>query len=97
MSNYELTVVLPGESASAKAKSFSASLEKIVAGLKGKVTEKKEWGKIELAYPIKKNKSGFFLHYNLELEPSSVKGLNDKFKLDDDIIRSLLIKSENDK
>lgn len=93
MNNYELTVVLPGESASSKVKSFSALLEKIITGLKGKITSTKEWRKIELSYPIKKNKSGLFLHYNLELEASSVKAINDKFKLDEDIIRSLIVKS----
>lgn len=95
MNIYELTVILPAEATAAKIKSFGASLEKLLTVSKGKVAEAKEWGKIEFTYPIKKQKSGTFLHYKLELEPSGVKNINDKFRLEGDIIRYLLVKVEN--
>ena len=93
MNNYELTVVLSGETGTAKVKSFTTKLEKDITSLRGKVKEKKEWGKIDLSFPIKKQKSGVFLHFILEIDPKGTKALNDRFKLDSDIIRYLLIRA----
>jgi len=91
MNAYELTLVLPGKS-KAKEKTFVEKVEKLVKVLDGKVTKKETWGEIELSYPIKKETSGFYLHFNLELDGKSVKGLDDKLRVDDGLIRYLTVK-----
>ncbi|OGM18423.1 30S ribosomal protein S6 [Candidatus Woesebacteria bacterium RIFCSPHIGHO2_01_FULL_38_10] len=92
MNAYELTVVLPGKITPAKKKQVLEKIESLIKTLKGKVKKIEEWGEIELAYTIKKNTTGFFLHFILELESKSGKILNSKFRLEEDIIRYLLIK-----
>jgi ribosomal protein S6 len=67
---YELVLVLPGEATSAKKKSATETLEKIVKIFKGKVVKATDWGKRELAYKIKKNNSGVFMIFDLELSQS---------------------------
>ncbi len=94
MSNYELTLVLPGDISLAKRKTFLDRLEKFVKQAGGKIINSKEWGKIDLAYKIKKESSGFFLLLNLSLEKDSVKKLKDKLRLEDDIIRYLIVREE---
>jgi small subunit ribosomal protein S6 len=94
MNNYELTLVLPGESSSARQKAVSGKLDKLVETFKGKVKKTDEWGKIELAYPIGKNPDGIFYYFELELDAKSAKDLNDKLRLEDDIIRYLLIRKD---
>lgn len=91
LKEYELTVLLPPKTTSAKKKSFLEKLEKMVSLLKGKITKKEEWGNIELCYPIKKNTSSLFLHFKLELEPQEAKRLRQKLDLEEEILRSLLI------
>lgn len=93
MRNYELTVVLPEKATPAKAKAVTAAIEKIVKVFKGKVIKMDSWGKLDLYYPIKKNNSGVFLHFQLELEPKSADSLDQKIKLEEDITRHLLIKA----
>jgi len=93
MNNYELTVVLPGEVTSAKKKSVIQKVEKLVKDSGGNIKKSDEWGKIDLAYKIKKEKAGIFLHYNLEIDGSDAKNLKDKLRLDGDIIRYLLIRA----
>lgn len=92
MNTYELTTVLPAKTTPSRKKALQKNLEKIVEGLKGKVTRVEDWGEIELAYKILKNTSGIFLHYNLELENNAVKQLDSKLKMEEEIIRYLLVK-----
>ena len=93
MNNYELTIVLPGGVSSAKKKTVRDRVEKLIKTDKGKVVKEDDWGKIDLAYEIKKETSGFFIHLNLELKSETAKELKDKLRLDNDIIRYLLIKT----
>lgn len=97
MENYELTVVLSGNTTAAKKKNAQEAIAKIVKIIGGKVGKVEEWGKKELAYDIAKNDSGIFLHYNLELEGEAVKMLPQKFNLEENIIRYLLVRKEEEK
>lgn len=92
MNNYELTVVLPEKATAAKKKSVKEAIEKMVKTAKGEIKNADDWGKKDLAYTINDNDAGVFLFFELELEPKAVKSLNQKVKLEDDIIRHLLVK-----
>lgn len=91
MKNYELTIVLPGNATAAKKKDAGERIEKMVKVNGGKVAKADDWGKKELAYEIDKNDSGIFLYFELEMPTEAVKALKDKMKLEDDIIRYLVI------
>lgn len=93
MDNYELTVVLPGKSR-AKEKTMKEKIEKLIKVFEGKIAKADTWGEIELAYLIKKEKSGYFLYFELELERPSVKKLNEKLRSDGDFIRYLLVRKD---
>jgi small subunit ribosomal protein S6 len=90
--NYELTLVLPGDVAATKKKNFVERIEGQVKDLGAKVVSAEEWGKIELSYPIKKNSSGFFLHFVLESDGKAIKSLNEKLRIDRDVIRYLIVR-----
>ncbi len=92
MNTYELTLVLDGKTGAAKKKKALENLEKILKIFKGAIKESKEWGVKELAYKIGKSETGLYLFFELELEPSAVKQLNEKLRVDADIIRFLLVK-----
>ncbi len=94
MNNYELTVVLPGGVTPAKKKSVIEKFEKLLKTLEGKIAKTDDWGEIELAYPIKKEKSGNFLHLNLELDGVAAKNIKDKLRVENDILRYLLLRKE---
>lgn len=94
MSRYELTVVLPGKSTPAKKKTSRESVEKIIKTLKGKIERADDWGEIGFSYPIAKNNTGNFLHFNLELNAESAKTIVEKLRLEEGIIRYLLVKKE---
>ena len=92
MGNYELTIVLSGKATAAKIKSIKEKIDNFISAFKGKIEKVDEWGKIDLAYKIEDNSSGNFLHYNIELEPGNIKSLSDKLKMEEEIIRYLLVR-----
>ena len=94
MQNYELTLVLPEKVTAARKKSVTDLVEKIVKTFKGKVLKTDDWGRIDLAYKVKKNSSGSFMHFDLELEPKSVHNLDAKIRLEESVIRYLLVRKE---
>lgn len=94
---YELTVVLPGKTTPAKKKSIGKSLDDLIKINKGKVLNTSDWGEKELAYEIAKNQTGVFLHYELELNTDVAKNLSDKLRMENEIIRSLLVRVKQKK
>ena len=94
MNKYELTVVLPGKTTAAKKKSVTEEVKKAITLLKGEAGAVQDWGVKDLAYKIAKNEQGLFLHIPLELEASSVKQLDTKLKMNDNVIRYLIVKSD---
>ena len=95
MNKYKLTALLPAGVTAAKKKNLQEKVEALVKSLKGKVTKVDDWGDIDLQYVIKKNKAANFVNYELELESNAVKKMNDKLRLEDAIIRHLVVRSEN--
>lgn len=57
-----------------------------------KVVKEDLWGVRDLAYPIKKQAKGFYAHFELEADPKAAKGLDKILKLEEDIIRYLLVR-----
>ncbi|WKZ25684.1 MAG: 30S ribosomal protein S6 [bacterium] len=91
MNNYELTVILEGKTTSAKKKSFLEGLDKIVKIFEGKVKSAEDWGVKEMFHEIKKQKTGLYLHLNIEMPAKSVKGFETKLRTDDSVLRHLIV------
>ena len=91
MRDYELVIVLDGKVTSAKKKTFTDKLEKLIKATKGTLGKVKDMGVKELAFKIKKSTTGAYMLFNLELSGEGAKELGNKIRLDDEIIRYLLI------
>lgn len=94
MRSYELTIVLPGGTTSAKKKSMLEKTKKMISSLKGKVGKVDDWGELDLAYSIAEKDTGIFLLFNLELEAEAAKEIDSKLNLEEGIVRYLLVRKE---
>lgn len=94
MSQYELTVVLDGKATPAKTKAFKEKIAKLVELFKGKVVKTDDWGKKDLAYKIKKSDTGYYLYWELELGSSMAKKLGEKLRVEEEILRQLLLRKD---
>ncbi len=59
----------------------------------GKILKTEKWGLLNLATKINKNKKGIFVHFKFESEEeNSIKLVEKKLSIDNDIIRYLTVK-----
>ena len=96
MRDYELVVVLSPDLTSTKKNKLIAKIKKMVTDLKGKSIEAKDWGVKELAYPVAGKKKGYFHFWHLQLEQNSPASIDEKMKLENDVLRYLLVKIEKE-
>ena len=96
MNNYYLTLVLKPDLEEKARQELLDDVEKRLKIENGKL-KIDEWGARDLAYPIKRQAKGFYVHLEFETEPQIAKGLDKILKVEEDIIRFLLVRSEKGK
>lgn len=89
--NYELVIVLDGKASAAKKKTSIEKIEKFIKTLDGKILDVLDWGVKDLAYPIKKVMSGSYMIFQVELPALAARVVNEKLRLEEDILRYLLM------
>ena len=88
MNDYELVVILKEEG-----KEVLDKVKKAVTGTGGKVVKVDEWGKKDLAYPIKKQKEGVYFLLNLSISADKVGEFNKFLTTNEQVLRHLLIRT----
>jgi len=68
----------------------------LISEFSGEIAKERPVQKKKLAYPIKKAKQGYFGSMLFNLDPSNLKALDKKLKLDESIMRYLIISVDKD-
>lgn len=100
MNSYLLTLVLKPDLEEGERKTLLDNVVKRIlgedpstsSGQVGKIIKEDLWGQKDLAYPIKKQTKGFYAHFELEADPKNTKGLDKSLKVEENILRYLLIR-----
>lgn len=93
MNNYRLTLLVKNELEDKERTALFDDVAKNVS----KVTTQDLWGTRNLMYKIQKQDSAFYAHFEFESEPSTISVLDKKLKLNEDVIRFLLLRVEHKK
>jgi small subunit ribosomal protein S6 len=91
--SYELTFILDEHADQKAGEAKTKELTDVIAKFDGEVTKQELWGRRELAYPIKRNRSGFYVTLWLTLPKNQVKPLEEHMRFDESLIRSLVTKA----
>jgi len=94
MNNYELTLILKPSFSDKERDLLIEKIEKWVLESKGKIEKIDKMGKRVLSYQINKFLEGIYIFMVLNLAPKEVGQLDRKIKLDENIIRYLLVKKD---
>jgi small subunit ribosomal protein S6 len=95
MVKYEGVFILKPNMEEEETKSQVERITSIIEDNNGKVDKVDEWGQRRLAYEIKKNKEGYYTIINFQAETDLVKELDRTSKINENIIRHMIIRDEN--
>lgn len=90
MQKYTLTVLINEKVSETDRNAIFESIKKDL----GSLTDEDIWGVRSLAYEIKHNNKAFYAHFEFEAEPDAVIALDKNIRLNEDIIRYLIIRAK---
>lgn len=88
MNSYALTVLLKTDLDDKACKQLLSTIAKKF----DKVKKEDLWGVRDLAYPIRRQNRAYYAHFELEAEPSKISDIDKNLKLEEDILRYLLVR-----
>ena len=95
MRNYEIMFIVRPTLGEDEIKAVAKSFEEVITNNGSKVTGMQEMGQRELAYEIKKNKSGYYFLTTLEAsDDKAIKEFDRLALISNDVIRHLITKIE---
>jgi len=94
MPSYELVLIVNPEVTDEEMPDFIAKLSELISKNGGSVDEVNQWGRKQLAYPIKRSTEGNYVLTKLTLKPTSTKDIEANFRLSGKILRHLLVRSK---
>lgn len=91
MKKYELIILFADAVKADDQEKVLVKVEKDIKDAEGKLIEKKELGKKDLAYLINKNSRAFYWHLVIELSADKMSAFKRKLTLNTSILRFLLV------
>ncbi len=88
MNSYQLTLLVKNNLDEKECKELLDSVTKNFA----KMEKEDLWGVKDLAYPIKHQEKAYYVNYLFQAEPTAISSLDKSLKLNEDIIRYLLVR-----
>ena len=96
MNNYEIMFIVKTTMKSDKIKVTIDNMKKIITDGKGKIVEAKDMGERKLAYPIKKELSGYYYVLRVEASKEVIAEFDRRASIDETILRHLIIKLDEE-
>ena len=92
MNLYEHTIIARQDVSPTQIKQIQEKYSKIVKKYEGDVVKLENWGLMNLAYIIKKNKKGNYIHFKIEANGKLISELEKNEKIDKNLLRYLTVK-----
>lgn len=95
MNKYEVTFIVKPDMEESQITKTAEELKKVLTDNKAKLLEEKAMGQKELAYEIKKFKTGYYFLFVVEADSTAVSEFDRIAKINESILRHLIIKVED--
>ena len=92
MNLYEHTIIARQDTSPAELKQLTEKYSKIVEKNEGEIIKTENWGLLNLAYLIKKNRKGSFIHFKIKGNGNVIEQLEKNETLDKKLLRHLTVK-----
>ena len=92
MNFYEHTIIARQDTSPGQLKQIQEKYVDLVIKHDGKVVKTESWGLLNLAYLIKKNKKGNYIHFKIQGNGKTISELEKNEKIDKNLLRYLTVK-----
>ena len=92
MNLYEHTIVARQDTSPAQIKQLTEKYSKIVEKNEGEIVKTEEWGLLNLAQIIKKNKKGSYIHFKIKGPGRIIEELEKNEAIDKNLLRYMTVK-----
>lgn len=96
MTKYEVMFIVKATMEADEVKKTAEGIKKLVDTIDGKLIDFKEIGEKKLAYPIKKELNGYYYVMQLEANKDAISELDRKTRLDERVLRHLIIRLDEE-
>ena len=95
MKNYESIIIVNPNVTEDEIKELIEYIKKIITDNNGKIIKIEDLGKKKLAYEIKKNKEGYYMRFEFEVNPKLISELERIYRIKDEIMKFITVKIED--
>ncbi len=92
--DYELGFILNPEVSEEQSNAILERIQQIVNNHDGQVVRINQWGRRRLAYPIRHQRDGFYVFFDMILTPETVSELDRNLKVTEEILRHIIIRRD---
>ena len=93
MVKYEVMYIIDGDTEESKIEELISMVSSIING-GGKEVKTDKWGMKRFAYPINYKNEGYYVLTSFEAEPDFTKELDRRLKIEEKIIRHMIVNQE---
>ena len=94
MTNYEITFIVRPDMEETEINKTAEELKKVLTDKKAKIVSEKAMGQKELAYEIKKFKSGYYFLFVVEANKEAIDEFDHVVRINENLLRHLVVKNE---
>ncbi len=95
MQKYEIMFIVKPDMEEAEIRKTAESMKKVLTDAKAKVVEEKAMGQRELAYEIRKFKTGYYYLLVVEASKEAEQEFNRVARINENLLRHLIVKVED--
>jgi len=92
MNLYEHTIVARQDTGPSQIKQLTEKYSKLIEKNDGNIVQTENWGLLNLAYIIKKNKKGNYIHFKIKGNGKIIKELEKNESIDKNLLKYITIK-----
>ena len=92
MNLYEHTIIARQDTSPSEIKQLTEKYSSIIEKNDGEIVKTENWGLLNLAYLIKKNKKGSYIHFKIKGKGQMVKELEKNESIDKKLLRYLTVR-----
>lgn len=95
MQKYEIMFIVKPDMEEAEIRKTADNMKKVLTDAKAKVLEEKAMGQRELAYEIRKFKTGYYYLFVVEASKEAEQEFNRVARINENLLRHLIVKVED--